>query len=120
MPRTEDCANELVKRPNLPILFVAKNNRLKVAFLHRIVLENDVDPNPALVSIANSDHRAIPVEMDPEVLFAPVEDIDVPTDSALTKVKSSSDLGGLPVSATTKFKGRNCIAVPPVMAFAVR
>ena len=25
---TEDCANELVKRPNLPILFVAKNNRL--------------------------------------------------------------------------------------------
>ena len=55
---TEECTNELVKRPNLPILFVAKNNRLKVAFLHRIVSENDVDPNPVLVSIANSDHTA--------------------------------------------------------------
>ena len=116
---TEECTNELVKRPNLPILFVAKNNRLKVAFLHRIVSENDVDPNPVLVSIANSDHRTIPVEIDPEVLFAPVEDISVPTDSALTKVKSSSDLVGLPASATAKFTGRNCIAIPPVMAFAV-
>ena len=71
---TEECTNELAKRPNLPILFVANNNRLKVAFLHRIVSENDVDPNPVLVSIANSDHRTIPVEIDPEVLFAPVED----------------------------------------------
>ena len=115
----EDCANELTKRTNLPILLVSNNRRLKVAFLHRRFAENDVDPNPALVSIANSDHRTIPVELDLTVLFAPVADIAVPTDSALTKVKTSSDLGNLTVSTTTKFEGRRCIAIPPVMAFAV-
>ena len=44
----EDCANELTKRTNLPILLVSNNRRLKVAFLHRRFAENDVDPNPAL------------------------------------------------------------------------
>ena len=116
---TDDCVNMLGRKPTLPILFKSKTGHLRIAFHHRLFSEDDADPDVTLVSIVDMDHRTNPVEIDTTELFAETEVINCPTDSNLLKAKSSEALNELRTSASSTFQGRNSIAVPPIMAYAV-
>lgn len=115
----DDCVNMLARKPTLPILFMSKTGNLSVAFHHRLFSDDDADPDVTLVSIVDTDHRTNPVEIDTTELFAETEVINCPTDPNLLKAKSSKDLNEFRTSASATFQGRNSIAVPPIMAFAV-
>ena len=116
----DDCVNMLARKPTLPILFMSKTGNLSVAFHHRLFSDDDADPDVTLVSIVDTDHRTNPVEIDTTELFAETEVINCPTDPNLLKAKSSKDLNEFRTSASATFQGRNSIAVPPIMAYAVK